>query len=43
LEEDFTFDGGHLTYTQKVRRRKIEEHYRDLIDRLYEEEATPTS
>jgi len=42
LEEDFTFDGGHLTYTQKVRRRKIEEHYRDLIDRLYEEEATPT-
>jgi len=43
LEQDFTFDDGHLTYTQKVRRRKIEEQYRNLIDRLYEEENLPGS
>jgi long-chain acyl-CoA synthetase len=42
VPDDFTFDGGHLTYTQKVRRRKIEEHYRDLIERLYQEESKPS-
>jgi len=39
LEDEFSFDHGQLTYTQKVRRRKIEEQYRDLIESLYEEEA----
>jgi long-chain acyl-CoA synthetase len=42
LEQDFTFDEGHLTYTQKVRRRQVEEQYRNLIDRLYEEEGQPS-
>jgi len=38
LNEDFTFDGGQLTYTQKLRRRKIEEQNRELIESLFVEE-----
>lgn len=41
LPQEFSFDGGQLTYTQKVRRRKIEEQYRDLIESLYTEEPAP--
>ena len=41
LEKDFTFADGQLTYTQKVRRRKIEEEVRTLIDSLYNEETQP--
>ncbi|MFQ5777945.1 MAG: AMP-dependent synthetase/ligase [Terriglobia bacterium] len=41
LEQEFSFDSGQLTYTQKVRRRKIEEQYRDLIESLYAEEPAP--
>ena len=35
LEHDFTFDGGELTYTLKLKRRVIDERYRDEIERLY--------
>ncbi|HEX9765019.1 MAG TPA: long-chain fatty acid--CoA ligase, partial [Candidatus Acidoferrales bacterium] len=41
LEHEFSFDGGQLTYTQKVRRRKVEEQYRELLQKLYAEEALP--
>ncbi|MFQ5723789.1 MAG: AMP-dependent synthetase/ligase [Terriglobia bacterium] len=39
LDRDFSFSDGQLTYTQKVRRRKIEEEYRELIEQLYREEV----
>ncbi len=35
LPEDFTFANGEMTYTLKLRRRKIEERYAEAIDRLY--------
>jgi len=40
LEHEFSFDGGQLTYTQKVRRRQVEEQYKELLERLYGEENT---
>ena len=41
LERDFTFDGGELTYTLKLKRRVIEQHYADVIEGLYAE-PSPT-
>jgi len=41
LPEDFTFANGEMTYTMKLRRRKIEERYRDAIDQLYAGAAEP--
>jgi long-chain acyl-CoA synthetase len=38
LENEFTIDGGELTPTLKIKRRVIDEKYRDVIDRLYEED-----
>ncbi|MFQ5537213.1 MAG: AMP-dependent synthetase/ligase [Gemmatimonadota bacterium] len=38
LDEDFSIEGGTLTPTMKVKRRVVQERFKDIIDRLYEEE-----
>ena len=35
LDHDFTFDNGQLTYTLKLKRRVIDEHYANVIEGLY--------
>ena len=37
LDHDFTFDGGQLTYTLKLKRRVIAERYGKIIEELYAE------
>jgi long-chain acyl-CoA synthetase len=37
LDHDFTFDGGQLTYTLKLKRRVIDEKYAKVIEGLYAE------
>ena len=37
LENEFTIESGEMTPTLKVKRRVIDEKYRDVIDRLYAE------
>jgi long-chain acyl-CoA synthetase len=39
LDDDFTFDGGQLTFTLKLKRRVIAERYREIIEGLYAEAA----
>ena len=41
LEREFTFDGGELTFTLKLKRRVIDERYREEIERLYAQAAPP--
>ena len=37
LEKEFTLEGGELTPTLKVKRRVIDQKFRDVIDQLYAE------
>jgi long-chain acyl-CoA synthetase len=41
LTEDFTFDNGSLTFTMKLKRRVVEQKYRDKIDHLFADVAEP--
>jgi long-chain acyl-CoA synthetase len=41
LADDFSFDGGSLTFTMKLKRRVVEQQYADLIDKLYADVAEP--
>lgn len=41
LPDDFTFDNGGLTFTMKLKRRVVEQKYRDVITQLYADVAEP--
>jgi len=41
LDHDFTFDEGQLTFTLKLRRRVIEQRYKDIINGLYADAEEP--
>jgi long-chain acyl-CoA synthetase len=41
LPEDFTFDNGSLTFTLKLKRRVVEQHYHDVIESLYADVTEP--
>jgi long-chain acyl-CoA synthetase len=41
LPEDFTFDNGSLTFTMKLKRRVVEQQYREVIAQLYADIAEP--
>jgi long-chain acyl-CoA synthetase len=41
LPEDFTFDGGSLTFTMKLKRRVVERKYQAMIDKMYADVEEP--
>jgi long-chain acyl-CoA synthetase len=41
LDQDFAFANGELTYTLKLKRRVIEQHYEDVIAKLYADVEEP--
>jgi long-chain acyl-CoA synthetase len=41
LDKDFTLANGQLTYTLKLKRRIVEERYRDAIAQLYADDEEP--
>jgi long-chain acyl-CoA synthetase len=41
IENEMTVDGGELTPTMKLRRRIVDEKYKDVIDRMYADDAGP--
>ncbi len=43
LEHDFSLERGELTPTQKVKRRVVDQHYKELIDKLYAEDNRPAA
>jgi len=36
IENEFTIENGELTPTQKVKRRIVEDHYKDVIEKMYQ-------
>lgn len=41
IDNDFTFASGELTYTLKLKRRVVEERYKDVIAQLYADVEEP--
>lgn len=41
LPDDFSFDGGSLTFTMKLKRRVVEQQFSDAINTLYADVAEP--
>ena len=43
LAHEFTIERGELTPSLKVKRRVIDQHYKDVIDRMYADGAAPVT